>query len=232
MENPVGTIDTHRLSRAPLEVRVLEVESPTLFWVKLKNGEGEINELLEYLSIRMKRIGKNLTLPPDQVEIGTHVAVKEGRRWQRGVVTEVTSHTDVTIHLRDWGRKIHRPKIDCCRLESRFKEQPWQAIPCGLHGIRPTSLAGWTERDIRLTRAIIEKEWGSIRIKRGLNHEFAEVDFAIPGRREHCDRDLATALEEAGTAYKCEKVAINFWMGPDNVELPARDILRRKPGRI
>ncbi|XP_070518806.1 uncharacterized protein [Cardiocondyla obscurior] len=45
----VSYIDTHQLTRSPLEVQVLEVESPTFFWVKLKNGEGELNELLSTL---------------------------------------------------------------------------------------------------------------------------------------------------------------------------------------
>ncbi|KAL0128555.1 hypothetical protein PUN28_003710 [Cardiocondyla obscurior] len=102
----IKSIDTHQLTRSPLEVQVLEVELPTLFWVKLKNGEGEINELLQFLTIRMNRIGKNLTLAPDQVEVGTLVAVKEKRRWQRGIVVEVASHTESRSTYATGGGKF------------------------------------------------------------------------------------------------------------------------------
>ncbi|KAL0098790.1 hypothetical protein PUN28_020737 [Cardiocondyla obscurior] len=214
----VSYIDTHQLTRSPLEVQVLEVESPTLFWVKLKNGEGELNELLRYLTLRMTRIGKNLTLAPDCVEVGTLVAVKEKGRWQRGIVTEVTSHTDVTIHLRDWGRKIHRRKFDCCRLEERFMEQPWQAVPCGIHGVKPTDPSGWTERDIALVRLLIEKQWGRISIRRACWGEFAEVDFSIRKKGDLLIRNLANILESAGAAYKSTGVMINYKLGLNNVE--------------
>ncbi|KAL0128574.1 hypothetical protein PUN28_003729 [Cardiocondyla obscurior] len=217
MEATIPTINTYHLTRSFLEAMVLEVESPTLFWVKLKNGQDELNELLDYLTMRMKRIGTKLTMAPDRIHVGTLVAVKEGRRWQRGIITEVTSHTDVTIHLKDWGRKIHRRKFDCCHLENRFREQPWQAIPCGAHGIRPVSPTGWTERDIILTKALIEKEWGEIKIRRASGGEFAEVDFSTHRPDDFRRHDLAHALEQAGAALRSSNVIINHIIGPNNV---------------
>jgi len=62
---------------------------------------------------------------------------REGKGWQRGIVTQLGEGDMVTIALRDWGRAIQRPYHDIYILEDRFRELEWQAIPCGLGHIQP-----------------------------------------------------------------------------------------------
>lgn len=60
-----------------LEVKVLRVESPLLFWVRLKNGEQTLQELLEELNFQMARRAKYLQWPENIVE---DLDVRDGRR--------------------------------------------------------------------------------------------------------------------------------------------------------
>jgi len=72
-----AAIDTGTLTRSRLEVFILRVVSPLLFWVRLKNGDQDLQELEEELALRMSRRSKFLICFPED-------KVGNGRRSQRG----------------------------------------------------------------------------------------------------------------------------------------------------
>lgn len=75
-------INANLLTRGRLEVKVLRVESPLLFWVRLKNEEQTLQELLEELNFRMARRAKYLQCWPENIVEDLDVAVRDGRGWQ------------------------------------------------------------------------------------------------------------------------------------------------------
>jgi len=94
-------MNTRLLTRSPLAVRIIKVDSPTRFWVQLKNSHEDFKEMLDDLGRRMTRRGRQLRHRPDHVKEGELVAVKEGRGCQRGFVTRHNrrSHYEIGVVL-------------------------------------------------------------------------------------------------------------------------------------
>ncbi|KAL6250872.1 hypothetical protein P5V15_014934 [Pogonomyrmex californicus] len=79
--------DTSCLTCGRLDCKVLRMESPHLFWIRLKTGESSLKELMEELGFRMNRKSSTLICWPHLVKINLAVAIKEGDIWHRGIVT-------------------------------------------------------------------------------------------------------------------------------------------------
>jgi len=138
LEMEIKCVNTRHLTRRSLKVKIVKVDSPTVFlWIQLENSREDFEELLEDLTRRMTRRARLLRHRPDHILPDELVAVREGRGWQRGIVTQLGRGDLVTIALRDWGRAIQRPVHDIYILEDRFRELEWQAIPCGLAHVQP-----------------------------------------------------------------------------------------------
>jgi len=185
------------------------VDSPTFLWVQLENQREDFEELLEDLSRRMTRRGRCLRYRPDPILPGEICAIREGRGWQRGIVTQLGKGDMVTIALRDWGRAIQRPYHDIYILEDRFRELEWQAIPCGLTHVQPIGgRARWPRRANELTRLLLEKRLGWMRILDSVRDEAAVI--ALELKRESINEmgSLTDLLVGMGCAqYTDNKIA-------------------------
>ncbi|KYN14656.1 hypothetical protein ALC57_13135 [Trachymyrmex cornetzi] len=51
----IATLNTKYLTRSPLKVKVIRVDSPSLFWVQLNNSQEDFEDMMEDLAYRMKR---------------------------------------------------------------------------------------------------------------------------------------------------------------------------------
>jgi len=200
---------TGHLTRGPLKVRVVRVDSPTFIWVQLENSREDFADLLEDLTRRMTRRGRLLRHRPDQVLPDELVAVREGKGWQRGIVTHLGKGDLVTIALRDWGRAIQRPVCDVYILEDRFRELEWQAIPCGLAHVQPVGARPrWPRKAKELTKLLLEKREGWMRILGSVRDEAAVI--ALELKRESIDEmsSLTDLLVGMGCAqYTDKKIA-------------------------
>lgn len=207
----VECINTGLLSRGPLRVRVLKVESPTYFWVMLENGLEELTELIEDLSHRMNRKSHLLHHRPDHVQPGELCVIREGRRWQRGIIERVQGDL-VTILLRDWGRTVVRPSAECYVLEERFREVRWKAIPCGLGYIKPVGIGTiWSDRVNLLTKHLIEGRSGSTQILGSHADEAAAVTFEAVRHTDDEINNLKDLLIQMGCAQSsdCMMLGLN-----------------------
>ncbi|KAL6253432.1 hypothetical protein P5V15_015273 [Pogonomyrmex californicus] len=93
--------DTNFLTRECLEVKILQVESPLLFWVQLKNGEAALEKLHQELHQRMIIKQDQLRYLSD-VKQDDIVAVKERNAWRRGLVIAVLLNTQIVkIAIRE-----------------------------------------------------------------------------------------------------------------------------------
>lgn len=148
----IESIDTSLLTRGPLAVKIIKVESPTLFWVHLTNGALDFKYMMDDLQRRMKQREHYTLYQPDKVYEDDVVVVKEGNRWQRGYVMEVGDH-QAHVALKDWGRSIWKPFHECHHLQDQFRELPWRAIPCGLAHVGPTKpVDTWPSRTRTMTK--------------------------------------------------------------------------------
>lgn len=195
----IECIDTRFLTRGQLKVKVMKVNSPAFFWVQLENSREDLEELVEDLTRRMTRKARFLHLPPDHILPDEIVAIREGKAWQRGIVTRIERGDKVTISLRDWGRTIQRPMFEIFTLEDRFRELPWQAIPCGLANIEPVgSRKRWPRRVIELTKTLLERREGWIRIQGSVGDEAAIVNYEPKRESDDELRDLKEMLVRMG----------------------------------
>lgn len=73
-------VNTRLLTRSPLAIEVIKVDSPTKFWVHLNTCREDFDELLEDLSRRMDEDGLYTTdFTPDDIKIGEFVAIRDDR---------------------------------------------------------------------------------------------------------------------------------------------------------
>lgn len=214
----VECINTRLLSRGPLRVRVLKVETPTFFWIMLENGLGELTELIEDMSHRINRRAHLLHHRPDHVQPGELVAIREGRRWQRGIIERVSGDT-ATILLRDWGQIVTRDLFECYTLEDRFREVHWKAIPCGLAYIKPIgSGIYWPDRVNVLTKHLIEGREGTIQIHGSHADEAAAVSFEAVRQSEDEINNLKDLLIRMGCAQPSDAMMLGINNSDDQAE--------------
>ncbi|KYN06858.1 hypothetical protein ALC62_02242 [Cyphomyrmex costatus] len=194
----VECVNTRLLARSPLTVTIVKVDSLSLFWAQLKTSNEDFRELLEDLTRRMTRKGHMLRLLPDHIIVGEAVAIREGRGWQRGVITDV-----------DWGRSVERPCFEVYILEDRFRQMRWQGISCGLAYIAPFSGSSWSRKAKDLTKFLINQQEGHISILRTVRDEGALVELKIRSggnAREYHEINFKETLIKLGYARHSDKL--------------------------
>ncbi|KYN14509.1 hypothetical protein ALC57_13278 [Trachymyrmex cornetzi] len=196
-------VNTRKLSRGPLKVRIIKVNT-------LGHAREDLEELSEELTHRMARKGRFLRQNPYRVLPDELVAIREGKTWQRGVVVRLESKNMVTVALRDWGRIIQRPIEDMHVLEDRFRELNWQAIPCGLDHLCPIGARSrWPRRSRELTRLLLERREGWMRIIRSIENEGAVITFEPRRESEDEMSSLKNLLISMGCAQHRRRNIIN-----------------------
>ncbi|XP_018400718.1 PREDICTED: uncharacterized protein LOC108778116 [Cyphomyrmex costatus] len=185
----------------------VEVDSTTLFWAQLKNSHDDFQELIEDLTRRMTRRHRQLPLLPDCSNLDEIVAVKEGRRWQRGILTQIRKDGTAEVDLRDWGRTIDRPCYEIYILEDRFREIEWQAIPCALAYIKPDpAKTTWPRQARDLTKFLIERREGWISILGHVDELGALVKLELMNESGREIINIKDILVDSGYAQLSEKL--------------------------
>lgn len=179
LEMKIEYTNTKLLTRGPLEAKIIRVNSPTQFWVHIGKAREYLDELVDDLTCRMERKAHLLHLLPHSVNIGNAVAIREGKYWQRGIVTTIRRNT-VGIALLDWGRTILQSIHEIYDLEKQFRDLGWQAVPCGLVHIQPVGPQGkWGPKARNLAKLIMEKREGWMRIRATPTDHVALIDFRV-----------------------------------------------------
>ena len=126
------------------DVIVVNVRSPSKFFVQLKSQHLKLTALMDILDHTMEAAMKEEHLDSTLLEVprvGMYVAARwpHDENWYRAVVVGMASNTHVTLFLIDYG--------DICEVEwkfsrsllSQFQELPAQAIQAKLLGVKPNS---------------------------------------------------------------------------------------------
>lgn len=98
----VPTTNVSELSRGRMVIRILQIISPTFFWIRLQGSQNAFEKLREELNWKMNKYHKRFIFWPDQLQYGSLVAVKNNGKWERGIVALIEGNT-VIVSLRDWG---------------------------------------------------------------------------------------------------------------------------------
>jgi len=159
----------------------------------------------------MTRRGRLLRQRPDHVKEGELVAVKEGRGWQRGLVARHNRDGTALISLRDWGRTIERPICEVYLLEDRFREFPWQGIPCGLAYTGPVSGNTWLRKVRELTKLLMDRQEGWIIILGSLKDEATLVKVKVQNEAKNNDINLKEILILLGYAQDYEQIRVGAY---------------------
>ena len=77
------------LTRSSLKAKIIKVDSLTIFWVQFQNSNENLLELIEEFTRRMIRRMRFLPLLSNHRYINEAVAIKEGRKWHRGILTQI-----------------------------------------------------------------------------------------------------------------------------------------------
>ena len=201
----IATLNTRYLTRSPLKVRVIRVDSPTRFWVQLDNSKEDFKDLMEDLARRMTRRSRFPHYRVYDVRLDDLVVVQEGRRWHRGIVLQIQGDGTVSIDLRDWGRLVERHYTEIYILEDRFCELEWQAISCALAHTGPLQLRiTWPRRARELIKFLIDRREAWINIIGDVEEEAAIVNVKI---RTECGtetKNVKDILVDLGHAQHTE----------------------------
>ncbi|KAL6252036.1 hypothetical protein P5V15_015017 [Pogonomyrmex californicus] len=205
-----NVIDTSCLTRGRLDCKVLRMESPHLFWIRLKTGESSLKELMEELGFRMNRKSSTLICWPHLVKINLAVAIKEGDIWHRGIVTAVGRIQGIArVALRDEGREVWRRFNELYILEDRFQELPWQALTCGLAYTGPTvPTLVWSKKIRALCQILAEEQEGYLKIIHPLPHSSSWLFHTKNG---YMQLNLRDALVNLGYARIDKRIAVNIY---------------------
>lgn len=204
--------NTRTLSRSTMGVRVVKVISPTLLWVHLTHCDAQFDELMEDLNEYMKRKKDRMLLNPDFVTEDEVVAVPTKKGWQRAIVNRFNEDDTVQLMLRDWGTFKRHSKYNLYRLENHFREQSWQAIPCGLAYAEPTTRGlTWPKEARTLTKILAENREGWFKIIKPIKDEGALIRLSLVRKREEFARDLLQDLVDLGQARKTTTPAVTVF---------------------
>jgi len=202
----IARFNTRFLTRSPLKVKIIKVDSLSLFWVQLHNSQEDFKELMEDLNRRMARRSRFLHYRIDDIRLDNVVAIHEGRKWHRGMVTQIRGDGTTVITLLDWGRIVERPYFEIYLLEDRFRELEWQAIPCGLAHTGPNpAKKTWPRRARELTKFLIERREGWISIVGHIEEEAALVTLEVKTESGNETKNLKNLLIDLGYARHTEK---------------------------
>ncbi|XP_076293057.1 uncharacterized protein LOC143215117 isoform X2 [Lasioglossum baleicum] len=127
-----------------IEVVVVEVFTPTFFWIQLRKKQKAFKTFMDDLHNFYVTKHQDYVIPPVILEKGLNCACKYNNMWHRGIIKTVKPDMQVTVMFYDYGTlKTYKPN-EIYYLHRMFSTLPAQAIPCGLYNVRPYQATKWT----------------------------------------------------------------------------------------
>ena len=204
----IACINPRFLPSSPLDCKIVNVLSPTLFWVQLIERKEAFENLLYRLQCKMTlRKSRHLRHQIDHVTLGELVAIQEESRWQRGVVLAIHGDGSISVALRDWGRVIRKSLWEVYHLEECFRYLEWQAIPCALAYTGPNPLTPiWPKRTKDITRLLAEGQRGRVTIIGTKKEEAALVKLELKNTHSREVRNFKDLLITIGCSRHTENI--------------------------
>ncbi|XP_043500414.1 uncharacterized protein LOC122522991 isoform X2 [Polistes fuscatus] len=146
----VGQIYVKDIQNRPqqyVQVCVVEVFMPSLFWINLYKERKHLTKLMDALHIFYEENFLNYKIPIAVLEKGLNCACKYDKIWHRGIIKSVRYDLYVTVMFYDYGTLKTYPPEEIFYLHRAFSYLSAQAIPCGLYNVKPIVGDKWS-RDV------------------------------------------------------------------------------------
>ncbi|XP_078042851.1 uncharacterized protein LOC144473122 [Augochlora pura] len=128
-----------------IEVVVVEVFTPSFFWIQLRKKLKAFKTFMDELNNFYVSKHENYIIPPAILEKGLNCACIYNGVWHRGIIKTVKPDLHVTVMFYDYGTlKTYKP-TEVYYLHKTFSVLPAQAIPCGLYNTRPYKAIKWSQ---------------------------------------------------------------------------------------
>ncbi|KZC13290.1 Tudor domain-containing protein 5 [Dufourea novaeangliae] len=127
-----------------IEVVVVEVFTPSFFWVQLRKKQKSFKTFMDDLHTFYTTKHQDYVIPPVVLEKGLNCACMYNNIWHRGIIKTVKPDLQVTVMFYDYGTLKTYPPDAVYYLHRVFSSIPAQAIPCGLINTRPYKGLKWT----------------------------------------------------------------------------------------
>ncbi|XP_043507547.1 uncharacterized protein LOC122527423 isoform X1 [Frieseomelitta varia] len=140
----INVTDLAQNEQLLVEVIVVEVFTPSFFWIQLRKKQNIfktfMNDLNNFYAVQYEQY----IIPPVVLEKGLNCVCIYNGIWHRGIIKTVKPDFQVTIMFYDYGTlKTYSPDA-VYYLHRMFSTLPAQAIPCGLINTRPYKASKWS----------------------------------------------------------------------------------------
>ncbi|XP_026295420.1 uncharacterized protein MAL13P1.304 [Apis mellifera] len=127
-----------------IEVFVVEVFTPSFFWIQLRKKQKIFIKFMDDLHKFYTMNHEQYVIPLVVLERGLNCACIYNGLWHRGIIKSVKPDLQVTVMFYDYGTlKTYSPGT-VYYLHRMFSNLPAQAIPCGLINTRPYKGSKWS----------------------------------------------------------------------------------------
>ncbi|KOC65977.1 Tudor domain-containing protein 5 [Habropoda laboriosa] len=133
-----------------IEVVVIEVFTPTFFWIQLRKKLKTFKKFMDDLHNFYAMNYESFIIPPVVLEKGLNCACIYNGIWHRAIIKTVKPDFQVVVLFYDYGTlKTYSPEA-VYYLHRKFSYLPAQAIPCGLINVRPYKGSKWSRNATHL----------------------------------------------------------------------------------
>ncbi|XP_073967756.1 uncharacterized protein isoform X5 [Bombus fervidus] len=142
----INVADLEQNEEPFIEVIVVEVFTPSFFWIQLRKNQKTFKMFMDDLHKFYTMQYEQYAIPLLVLEKGLNCACVYNGIWHRGIIKVVKPDFQVTVMFYDYGTlKTYSPNA-VYYLHKRFSILPAQAIPCGLINTRPCTGSKWSRR--------------------------------------------------------------------------------------
>ncbi|XP_033301110.1 uncharacterized protein LOC117206143 isoform X6 [Bombus bifarius] len=140
----INVADLEQNEEPFIEVIVVEVFTPSFFWIQLRKKQKTFKMFMDDLHKFYTVQYEQYAIPLLVLEKGLNCACVYNGIWHRGIIKAVKPDFQVTVMFYDYGTlKTYSPDA-VYYLHKRFSILPAQAIPCGLINTRPCTGSKWS----------------------------------------------------------------------------------------
>nr|XP_012152341.1 PREDICTED: protein PF14_0175-like isoform X2 [Megachile rotundata] len=140
----ISVTDLMQDEKPYIEVIVVEVFTPSFFWIQLRKKQRTFKKFMDELHNFYVTKHEQYTIPPLVLEKGLNCACMYNGLWHRGIIKTVKPDLQVTVMFYDYGTLKTYPPDEIHYLHRMFSYLPAQAIPCGLVNTRPYKGCKWS----------------------------------------------------------------------------------------
>ncbi|CAK9812883.1 Tudor domain-containing protein 5 [Anthophora quadrimaculata] len=146
----LNVADLVKIEDLHIEVIVVEVFTPSFFWIQLRKKQKSFKKFMDDLHNFYVANSESFVIPPVVLEEGLNCACMYNGIWHRAIIKTVKPDFQVTVLFYDYGTlKTYSPEA-IYYLHRKFSYLPAQAIPCGLINVKPYIGSKWSRHATHL----------------------------------------------------------------------------------